>query len=229
MCENEVSSAFGSSTLFFGADFFERIVLIASHAMKLEIERYTTIDTMLTTKLTLPCRLSSSINCAPVSAPAIVPMAMMNPSFKSTLPSARCFFAATIDLPTMCARSVPTAIFHGTPTARSAGPAMKLPPTPKNPPSTPMMKPVTARYAGLISRPEIGKFISIRASSNEAQQPRGRDFKADALAEHQKQCDHCVNHFVFVENLLQPVAEKMEHEDEIDRDDHRVDDELDQI
>ena len=46
---------------------------------------------------------------------------MMNPSRKSTLPSARCRFAATTDLPTIWARSVPTAKFQSNPTARKRG------------------------------------------------------------------------------------------------------------
>ena len=56
---------------------------------------------MLTTVLTLPARFNIWINCAPTSAPPIVPIAMISPSFRSMFPKARCFFAATMDLPTI--------------------------------------------------------------------------------------------------------------------------------
>ena len=39
----------------------------------------------------------------------------------------------------------PTTKFIGTPTANSAGPARKLPPTPKNPPNMPIMNPMITR------------------------------------------------------------------------------------
>src|SRR5207248_2128736 len=65
----------------------------------------------------------------------IVPPAMMTANFISTLPRTRCSRDATRDLPTMWARSVPTTKFIGRPVINSPGPARKLPPTPKNPPS----------------------------------------------------------------------------------------------
>src|SRR5881398_188608 len=76
---------------------------------------------------------------------AIGTIAMIDPRRRSTFPKARCLLAATTDFPTMCARSVPTAKFQSKPTRRRAGPAMKLPPTPKNPPRIPTRNPTMTR------------------------------------------------------------------------------------
>jgi len=48
---------------------------------------------------------------------------MIAPSLISMFPNARCRRAATIDLPTMCERSVPTTKFIGTPTAEPLDPS----------------------------------------------------------------------------------------------------------
>src|SRR5205085_2263845 len=135
---------------------------------------------------------SASMPWAPISTPTIVPTTMTEPSLRSTLPSALWRFAATIDLPTMCARSVPTTKFIGTPSANSEGPARKLPPTPKKPPSTPMTKPMTTRYTALRCVWETRKSIrapSLGLGAHEAQQHAGEHFEHDPLADDQQQTD----------------------------------------
>ncbi len=71
------------------------------------------------------------------------------------------FCAATTDLPTIWARSVPDDKIHVRQSRAEevAGPARKLPPTPKNPPKTPTIKPTRTSKAGAMRVCEIGKSI----------------------------------------------------------------------
>ena len=103
------------------------------------------MDTMLTTKSTLPCRFKSWISCAPHSAPAMVPVAMIKPSFRSTLPRARCRLGRHHRLADDMRQIGADGEVPVHPDCLNAGPAMKLPPTPKNPPRTPIRKPITTR------------------------------------------------------------------------------------
>ncbi len=81
----------------------------------------------------------------PPSAPAIVPTAMSTPSLRSRLPSCPCRSVAMMDFPAMCVVSVPTAKFDGKPITIMAGVTMKPPPTPINPPTMPIVKPMNSR------------------------------------------------------------------------------------
>ena len=136
-----VSIAFRSRLRFPRA----RKVAMVSHVIKPEMPSKMKKNVKPTAASMCAVRFNHCMICAPVSTPAIVPTTMIPPNFKSTLPSVRCLRAATIDLPTMCARSVPTTKFIGTPAANRAGPAEKLPPTPKKPPRIPTTNPTPIR------------------------------------------------------------------------------------
>ena len=135
----------------------------------------------------------------------IVPPAMMRPSFMSTLPLTRCPRIATMDFPTMCARSVPTTQFIGSPATNNPGPAIKLPPTPKNPPKIPTTNPRIARYKGLMCCPEMGKSIqppSVHPRFDTLQKCCGDDLEHHTLSRNQPPCHERVNQLVLIENLF---------------------------
>src|SRR4051812_18495472 len=135
----------------------------------------------------------------------IVPPAMMKANFISTLPRTRCSRDATMDFPTMCARSVPTTKFIGRPVTNSPGPARKLPPTPKNPPKIPTMNPTATRYIGLICCPDIGKSIrppSVGLCFDKLEKRHSNDLQHHALHGDQRPGYHGVNQLILIEEVF---------------------------
>src|SRR5512143_520718 len=119
--------------------------------------------TQRTTGPTFPTRSSFITVWAPSSTPTTDPMIEMRPSRTSTFPILLCFLVAMIDLPKMCARSVPIANDMLKPKMLSAGVTIQAPPTPKNPPSTPTQKPSPSSNGMLNCICAIGRY-TLKAS-----------------------------------------------------------------
>lgn len=111
----------------------------------------------------------------------------------------------------MCARSVPTTQFIGSPATNNPGPAIKLPPTPKNPPKIPTINPRTAKYKGLMCCPEMGKSIqppSVDSRFDNFEKCCGDDLEDERLSRNQRLCYDGVNQLILVEELVQPLRKE---------------------
>jgi len=80
---------------------------------------------------------------------------------------------------------------------------------------------------GLIWAPEIGKNMALLgAASNEANQKSGDAFKKDGLSDDQQNRNQGIHIAVVNFELVQPLAQQMQHQKKVGNDKKRVDHEL---